>query len=100
MKSEPYNRIDHMYEMIRDKLEAVLAGKDTPGRLKGSTSIRGAVGILLDRVHETNPTMSHESCKAYLDDDQRFILRLLRERYGWRIRDWQREQEATIGIKA
>lgn len=98
MKFKTIDPLDRMAEQVTQNLEAVLAGRITPEQVRGSTSVRGMLGILLDRVHETNPTMRCESCESYLDSGQRTVIRLIRQRYWWRINDWQREQRCDESL--
>lgn len=86
---------NQMYEQIRKRLESVLSGKSRPDSLTGSTSVRAAVGLLLDRVCDTNPTMTVDSAREYLDHEQLFMVDDLRSRNYWRINKYRAAHTAA-----
>ncbi|WP_441997630.1 hypothetical protein [Microvirga sp. 2TAF3] len=72
-----------MYEQIKEKVEAVAAGETSAEEVTGSTTVRLAVGLILNRLQDTNPTLS-DPIDAWerLDEIQRAAVQDLRPIYG------------------
>lgn len=71
---------DPMYVQIRQKVEAVVRGKITPDRITGSTTVRLAVGLILDDLPATNPDLPDDpaAARSCLDEIQTAAVRDLR----------------------
>lgn len=74
-----------MYRQIKEKVEGIAAGHFTTENLTGSTTVRLAVGLIFNRLEDTNPTLS-DPIDAWerLDEVQRAAVRDFRPIYSRR----------------
>ncbi|WP_029002473.1 hypothetical protein [Azorhizobium doebereinerae] len=84
-----------MRDQIKARLEEIMAGEAAPDRMVGSTTVRIAVGLILDELDATNPTMALTPAEAllWLDDVQRRAITEFRE-YGPRWAQMKRAAQA------
>lgn len=82
-----------MRDQIKERLEEVMSGETTPDHLVGSTTVRIAIGLILNELDLTNPTMGLTPAEAllWLDDEQRHAVMEFAE-YGAR---WARMKSAA-----
>lgn len=71
----------HMYQQIREKVEAVARGDVTPDHLTGSTTVRLACGLILGALEDTNPTLNENDAWEMIDAVQTAAVKDLRPLY-------------------
>lgn len=73
---------------VRRLLKKVLFEGIDPERLPGATSVRGCLGLILERIDLTNPSFSDDQMYDYIDPENRPIIPKLYGEYQAEITRW------------
>lgn len=82
---------DMMYLQIAEKVGAIARGDERPNNILGSTTVRLAVGLIVDNLEATNPNFGNPtklSAWTVLDTIQRQVVADMNPEF--RKRKWQR----------